>query len=100
MQIIQPAVAGTLESSDLMVRITPPDRPDGAMEVVVTSTVMAQFGDAIREVVSSTLQDLGVHAGHVLVEDKGALDFTIRARVQAACLRGSGAPDAIDWARL
>ena len=45
-----------------------------------------------------TLDDLDVRAARVVVEDKGALDCTLRARVQAAVLRASD--DTIDWSTL
>lgn len=102
MRIVQAAVAGTLESSDVMVRVSPapPEQEREHVDVVVTSSVMAQYGDAITAVVHDTLDRLGLRAGQVVVEDKGALDCTLRARVQAACLRGSGSPDDIDWGAL
>lgn len=94
MRIEKDSIAGTLESSDVMVSIQPqPER-----EVVISSTVAAQFGDQIRAVVDETLDALGVEAGLISIEDKGALDCTIRARVQAAVTRASG--EAIDWSRL
>ncbi|WP_116112225.1 citrate lyase acyl carrier protein [Austwickia chelonae] len=101
MRIDREAVAGTLESSDVIVRVAPVgEDTEATLEVLVISNVMAQFGDAIREVVDDTLTRLGVESGRIVVEDKGALDCTIRARVQAACLRGSGAPENVDWSRL
>ncbi|GAB78596.1 citrate lyase subunit gamma (acyl carrier protein) [Austwickia chelonae] len=101
MRIDREAVAGTLESSDVIVRVAPAGKDtEATLEVLVISNVMAQFGDAIREVVDDTLTRLGVESGRIVVEDKGALDCTIRARVQAACLRGSGAPEDVDWSRL
>lgn len=106
MRIEREAVAGTLESSDVMVKVGPmlPPAPDGDstrhIEISVTSSVMAQFGDTIRAVVRETVDTLGLTDGRILVEDKGALDCTIRARVQAACLRGSGSPDDVDWSAL
>ncbi|QQS01614.1 MAG: citrate lyase acyl carrier protein [Austwickia sp.] len=105
MRIEREAVAGTLESSDVMVKVSPrPGSPDGHptenLKIVITSTVLAQFGDAISAVVKETVDQLGLTHGRVVVEDKGALDCTIRARVQAACLRGSGSPDDVDWNAL
>lgn len=102
MHIEREAVAGTLESSDVMVRVAPMPDHDAApaVTILVTSSVMAQFGNAIRAVVTDTVERLGLTDGQVIVEDKGALDCTLRARVQAACLRGSGAPDDLDWSRL
>lgn len=94
MRIESEALAGTLESSDVLVKVA----PASTLEVTVTSTVMAQFGDQIRAVVDETLAKMGVAAGEVTVEDKGALDCTIRARVQAAVLRAGDGE--IDWSTL
>ncbi|HVN18986.1 MAG TPA: citrate lyase acyl carrier protein, partial [Dongiaceae bacterium] len=85
MKITKPAIAGTLESSDLMVKVTP--NQNGMLEVVVRSEVIKQFGKQIRRVIDDTLSKLEVSEGTVVVEDKGALDYAIQARVQAAVLR-------------
>ena len=85
MKIIKNASAGTLESSDAYVEVTP--NPQG-LEVEVESVVLAQFGDAIRSVVQEVLTDCGVDSGYVRVVDRGALDCVIRARVETALLRG------------
>ena len=87
------AMAGTLESSDLLVKVSP--HPEGRLEVAITSEVMRQFGKQIRKVVEETLDRLEVRNAQVIVEDKGALDCTLRARVQAAALRASGSGP--DW---
>lgn len=84
MKIVREALAGTLESSDLMVRITP---QDDALEVVLQSEVIHQFGTQIETVVRETLANLGIVEGLVVIEDKGALDCVIRARVQTAIQR-------------
>lgn len=97
MQIVKEALAGTLESSDLLVKVAP--AADGRLELVIESEVMRQFGAQIRRVVAETLERLGVTAGLIVVEDKGALDCAIRARVQTAVLRGAGQVQ-IDWSRL
>lgn len=94
MRIEKDAVAGTLESSDLMVKVS----PHSTLDISISSTVMAQFGDQIRAVVTATLAELGVEQGSVIVEDKGALDCTIRARVQGAISRASDG--SIDWSVL
>lgn len=94
MRIEKDAIAGTLESSDVMVKVTPHHK----LEVTIGSTVMAQFGDQIRRVVDETLAHLGVEDGSFVIEDKGALDCTIRARVQGAVVRASN--DTLDWSTL
>ena len=49
--------------------------------------------------VDATLKKLGVTSGQVVIQDKGALDCAIRARVQAAVLRGAGVED-LTWSTL
>jgi citrate lyase subunit gamma (acyl carrier protein) len=97
MKITKEAVAGTLESSDLLVKVAPgqPNR----LDIHIRSEVMRQFGAQIRAVVDDTLARLGVTEGDVSIEDKGALDCAIRARVQTAVLRGGGETK-IDWEAL
>ncbi|MCU5774334.1 citrate lyase acyl carrier protein [Erwiniaceae bacterium BAC15a-03b] len=96
MRIIQEALAGTVESSDLLVKIAP---AEGEFNLVINSEVMKQFGDQIRLVVSQTLAALDIREGLFLIEDKGALDCVIRARVQSAVLRAAGV-DEINWEKL
>ncbi|HOA89187.1 citrate lyase acyl carrier protein [Propioniciclava tarda] len=94
MRIEVDAVAGTLESSDALVRVSPAEE----LRIEVTSTVEAQFGAEIRRTVAEQLDRLGVTEGLISVQDKGALDFVIRARVQGAVLRGAQARP--DWRKL
>ncbi len=97
MKIVQEALAGTLESSDLFVRVSP---NDGPLEVIVQSEVEHQFGDQIRKVIGEVLTKLDVTSGATLiVEDKGALDCVIEARIEAAIMRAAGSP-ALDWEAL
>jgi citrate lyase subunit gamma (acyl carrier protein) len=96
MELKQEALAGTLESSDLFIRISPSDEP---LEVVINSEVGHQFGAQIRAAVMETLEMLKVTKGIVIVEDKGALDCTIRARVHAAAMRAAGVTE-VEWEAL
>ncbi|QWT40629.1 citrate lyase acyl carrier protein [Dickeya dadantii] len=96
MKIIKEALAGTFESSDVLVRVAP---AEGPLTVVINSEVIKQFGAQITQVVNDTLRTLGVESGTVVVEDKGALDCVLRARVQSAVLRAAGVED-IDWETL
>ncbi|MDR3515382.1 MAG: citrate lyase acyl carrier protein [Azospirillaceae bacterium] len=98
MRIMREALAGTLESSDLMVRIAP--RAEG-LEIVLQSEVIHQFGIQIEKVVRETLARLDVVDALVVIEDKGALDCVIKARVQTAVLRATVAPgDALSPRRI
>lgn len=96
MKITKQAVAGTLESSDLLVKVEP---NAGSLEIVIHSEVIKQFGKQIRRVVAETLTKLDVEQGTVVIEDKGALDYAIRARVQAAVLRAAGSEE-LNWGQL
>ena len=88
MELKQTAMAGTMESCDIMVTIEP--KSEGGIELELTSSVMQQFGRRIEEVIRETLQGLGVENAAVNAVDKGALDCTVRARVSAAALRAAG----------
>ena len=95
MEILKSASAGTLESSDCMVTVEP---GEGGVELELSSSVMNQYGRQIRATVLETLDRLGVTQGRVTVVDKGALDCTIKARVECAVLRSCGKSDAgVPW---
>ena len=86
-QIIRRASAGTLESSDVLVQIAPSD--DG-LHIQLDSVVQAQFGDDILSVVKEVLDECGIEQANLNIQDRGALDYVIRARVETAIIRGKG----------
>ena len=92
MEIEKAAVAGTLESSDCMVTV---EDGDGNIDLVLESTVIHQYGNQIRHVVLDTLKSLGVQ--NVKIKIVGALDCTIRARVEAAVYRSAGQSEQLPW---
>ena len=67
MNIKTSAVAGTLESSDVYVKVEPCER----LEIEIES-------------------ELGVESGKISVNDKGAIDCVIKARVETAIKRAGG----------
>lgn len=81
MKINQPAVAGTLESGDVMIRIAPLDTQD--IDLQINSSVEKQFGDAIRTTILDVLARYNVRGVQLNVDDKGALDCILRARLEA-----------------
>ncbi|NOI67140.1 citrate lyase acyl carrier protein [Vibrio sp. 99-8-1] len=87
MIIAQRSYAGTLESSDLLVEVWPSESK--TLDIEITSSVEKQFSEQITQVVEETLCKMGVEAACVTVNDKGALDCVIRARVQAAVMRAA-----------
>lgn len=84
-EIVKPARAGSVESNDCLVIISPADE----LSIEISSEVNAQYGDQLKLVVEETLKELGVEKANVKLEDKGALDFTIKARIEACVLRGA-----------
>ena len=84
MKIEKTAVAGTLESSDAQVTVEPNEQ---GVSLELTSSVMNQYGRQIQKTVLETLENLGVTDARVTVVDHGALDCTLRARVECAVYR-------------
>lgn len=93
MQIIQPAIVGTLESSDVQITVYP--NPGSGIDIHIESVVMSQFGEAILATVKQVLHDFSISDAIVNIIDKGALDCVIRSRMQAAICRATGC--VFDW---
>lgn len=98
MELKQQAVAGTTESSDIMITIDPVG--GDAVEITLDSSVEKAFGDQIREVLADTLNRLGVKGVQVTAVDKGALDCTVRARTIAAVYRAAGEAGTFNWEEI
>ncbi|MBQ9009842.1 MAG: citrate lyase acyl carrier protein [Clostridia bacterium] len=94
MEIKKPAVAGTLESSDCMVTVEP---GSGKIDLDLDSAVIRQYGKQIRKVINETLARLDVTNAKITVVDKGALDCTIKARVECAVYRSNDIDDNLPW---
>ena len=90
-----PAVAGTLESSDVQIAIAP--NPGRGIDIDLESDVKAQFGEAIETTVRDVLAEFGIEDAAVRLMDKGALDCVIRARLRCAVCRSAETP--YDWTR-
>ncbi len=95
MEIKKPAVAGTLESSDCQIMVSP--APGMGIDIDLESDVKLMFGDSILETVKKTLLELDVADARVEIRDKGALDCVIRSRLECAVCRG--AETGYDWTR-
>lgn len=83
MKVVKTAAAGTLESSDALVTVEPGE----GVRITVSSVVQKQFGPSIERAVRETLGELSVTGANVTVQDRGALDCTLRARVETAVRR-------------
>ena len=93
MEIKKAAAAGTLESSDCLVTV----EPGRGVELELESAVIRQYGNRIRQVIRETLERLEVTDARVRVVDKGALDCTIKARVECAVFRSAGEDGPLPW---
>ncbi len=94
MKIEKSAMAGTLESSDAQVTVEPAE----GLELSIQSSVLNQYGRQIKATVLETLERLDVKDARVTVVDKGALDCTLKARVECAVFRSCDASEAnIPW---
>ena len=94
MEIKKAATAGTLESSDCMVTVEPGE----GISLDLSSSVMNQYGRQIKAAVLETLDRLDVKNANVTVVDKGALECTLKARVECAVFRSCDASSAnIPW---
>lgn len=94
MEILKSAAAGTLESSDCLVTV----EPGSGISLELSSSVMNQYGRQIQATVLDTLKQLGVENASVTVVDKGALDCTLKARVECAVFRSCEASQSnIPW---
>ena len=94
MKIRKTAVAGTLESSDCLVTVEPNEK---GIDFSLESSVAHQFGNQIRKVTLETLKNLEVENVRISIVDKGALDCTIKARIEGAVYRSVGQTDNIPW---
>ncbi|MEY8416620.1 citrate lyase acyl carrier protein [Tissierella praeacuta] len=88
MEINKVGIAGTMESSDITVTIQPTDNP--GIEVILQSSVKKQFGKQIVKVIEDTIKSYGVENALVNAVDKGAIDYVIKARTEAALYRATG----------
>lgn len=84
--LLKPAQAGSVESSDILIMIAPA-KPGAGIKVELVSPTMQQFGEQITNVITQTLMMQGIKDATVHANDKGALDFTIEARVLTAISR-------------
>ena len=94
MEIKKAAMAGTLESSDAQVTVEP---GDGQIELSIESSVIHQFGRQIKATIMETLERLEVRDAKVTVVDKGALDCTLKARVECAVYRSNDMTENLPW---
>ncbi len=86
MKLLRMATAGTDDAGDLSVVAEP---ADSGIEIQIDSIVLRQFGRAIECSAREVLEELGVTDCRLTIQDKGALDYVIRARIETALRRAA-----------
>ncbi|WP_067140572.1 citrate lyase acyl carrier protein [Oceanivirga salmonicida] len=81
------AYAGTLESSDIYIIAEPNNVKE--IEIDLKSSVFDQFSEKIKEVVLDVLKEMEVDSAKLTIDDRGALDAVIKARMQAVIMRSA-----------
>lgn len=85
-KVINPAQAGTVESTDILIILSPADAGSG-VQVELISPTMKQYGKHIKALITDVIVSHGITDVTVSANDKGALDYTIEARVKTAVMR-------------
>ena len=80
------AQSGTFESSDVIFLIEPLPHNSGR-KIELYSTVMQQYGVSFRRIVDEMLDQFEMTDIHLIAKDKGALEPTIKARLETAIKR-------------
>ncbi len=75
--------AGTTGKGDVKVTIEPSE----TRSIEIKSKLVRIYGEAIRRTVEEMTKDVNAK---IIVEDKGALDWVIRARVESALRKFRG----------
>jgi citrate lyase subunit gamma (acyl carrier protein) len=74
---------GSLSSSDCLITVT-----EHTSKVIdIESIVYDAFHSQIEAVINAVLEEENMTNIHVTIQDKGALDYTIKARLKSAITR-------------
>lgn len=87
-QIVRSAIAGTLESNDIMISIAPAQTGAG-IHIELNSPVKNQYGRQIEAAIRAVVERYGLQDILIQANDRGALDCTIEARVETAITRAA-----------
>lgn len=84
MKQLHKARAGSEAREDLLVQVFP---AEAGVEIVVRSSVAALFGPLIEAAARELLAQHGITACRMEIDDQGALDYAVRARIETAICR-------------
>lgn len=84
MNTLKKASCGTMESSDAYMELEP---IEAGTQIELQSVVEHQFGDSIRALAAQMLQQEGIDNVNLRIVDRGALECTLRARLETLIAR-------------
>lgn len=97
MEIQKTASAGTTEKCDCLVTVS---KGSGDRTVRLKSKVLYEYGDRMVALVHQCLTKMGIQDALVEVEDMGAFDHILVARLQTAVYRSQDKTENIPWGEL
>lgn len=97
MEVKETASAGTIDKCDCLVTVS---KGEGDIKINLSSKVLYQYGDSIRNTILQTLKKLHINDVTVDIEDMGAFEYVIVARLEAAIYRSQKQMDQIPWGDL
>lgn len=83
MILLRTASAGTLESSDCVVTVSPAEK----MELEYKGANSAVFAERTRQLVDDVAKQYALEGAQISIQDQGALEITMRARLETALQR-------------
>jgi len=95
MEIVKKAICGSLESSDVLITISPNDKK--GINLDLNSIVLTTFGNSIKKTIHEILEEYKIKNINIIINDRGAADFAIRARLKGAIHRAS--QEKYDWSK-
>ncbi len=81
--LIRTASAGTLESSDCVVTVSPAEK----LELEYKGANSTVFAERTRQLVEDIAEQHSLPGAKVSIHDQGALEITMKARLETALMR-------------
>lgn len=97
MEILNTASAGTIDKCDCLVTVS---KGEGGLSLHLESKVFYEYGEHIHSLLTDCLRKMNVQNARIEVQDMGAFDHVLIARLQAALYRSLGRTEAIPWRTL
>lgn len=83
MKITKEAIVGSVESNDILIKVS----SGTGLTINLKSSVLNQYEKEIKAAMQEILDEYKITDITIDAEDKGALDFTIKARLTTALNR-------------